>query len=324
MTQAHPLEYIRSAQASFFRLPMARFDQRDAGVYRGSDAVILGVPWDGGTTYQPGARLAPYHLRRVSALVQPHHPAHQIDVFGTLRACDGGNIVTPPFDPAGARERIETEVSHVLAAEAVPFLVGGDHSIALPALRAFARANGPMAVIHIDAHLDTSSAELWGEQFHHGTPFRHALEEGLIAKGQLHQVGIRATWGTANDDAVSRRHGGTITTIDEVMEIGVIRLANRLLTKIGSLPTWISFDVDAIDPAFAPGTGTPVPGGLSAREAIAFMRALKGIRPCGMDLVEVNPALDHADITVHLGAQLLFEGLALLAVSKRPERRRDS
>jgi agmatinase len=318
MSQLHALEYIRSGQASFFRLPLARLDQSGPATYQGADAVILGVPWDGGTTYQPGARLGPYHLRRVSALIQSHHPAHKVDVFGVLRAVDGGNIVTPPFDAALARSQIQAEVGHVLAAEAVPFLAGGDHSITLPALRAVAKVHGPVAVVHLDAHLDTSTAELWGEQHHHGTVFRHALEEGLIAPRQLHQVGLRATWGSPNDAALSEKHGATVVGIDELAEVGVVRVAHRILSAIGPRPTWISFDVDAVDPAFAPGTGTPVPGGLSSREAIAFLRALRGVRPCGMDVVEVAPSLDHADITCHLGAQLLYEGLALLARSKRP------
>lgn len=317
MSQLHPLEYIRGAHASFFRLPMARANVAGAGRYKGAEAVLLGVPWDGGTTYQPGARLAPYHLRRVSALIQGHHPVHGVDVFGALRVIDGGNVPTSPFDAAASRAMIQEAVAEVLAMDAVPFIAGGDHSITLPALRAVAAKHGPVAVVHLDAHLDTSTAELWGEPYHHGTVFRHALEEGLIAPGQLHQVGIRASWGAPSDAALSQRHGGTLVTIDQLMDVGPVRTAHRLLTKLGQHPTWISFDVDALDPAFAPGTGTPVPGGMTSREAIALLRSLASVRLCGMDVVEVAPALDHADITAHLGAQLLFEGLALYALTKR-------
>jgi agmatinase len=169
-------------------------------------------------------------------------------------------------------------------------------------------------VVHVDAHLDLSSPEVWGEPFHHGTPFRHAIDEGLILPGQLHQVGIRGSWGAAGDAAPAEAHGATLTTPDQLAAEGAGAVAARLRAAAGDRPVWISFDVDAIDPAFAPGTGTPVPGGLSSREALAFLRGLAGVRLVGMDLCEVCPALDHADLTCHLAAHLLFEGLALAAL----------
>lgn len=204
MPQQSALEYIRSGQTPFFRLPTA-----DAHALRDVDAALIGVTFDAGTTYQPGARLAPYHLRRVSALVQSVHPAHGADVFASLRAVDAGNVAFPPFEPGAMREAVERDVSAIAGAGAAPFVVGGDHSVALPALRALAKRHGKLSVLHVEARLDTSGPETWGSAHHHGTPFRHAL--------------------------------------------------------------------------------------------------------AGMDLVEVCPALDHADLTCHLGAHLLFEGLALLA-----------
>ena len=277
-------------------------------------AVVLGVPHDGGTTYQPGARFAPYQVRRVSALVQSYHPTHRVDVFEKVRAVDGGNVVFPPFDRAAMRELVDLDVDGVVAGGAVPFVVGGDHSVSLPAMRAAARVHGPLAVVHVDAHLDTSGPEIWGDDHHHGTPLRHALTEGLIAPAGLISVGIRGPWGRASDADLVRQHDARVVTADEVGERGATRLAAELRERIGDRPLYLTIDVDGLDPAYAPGTGTPVPGGLTPREVFALIRGLAGRRLVGMDVVEIAPALDHADLTCHLGAYLLFEGLALLAV----------
>ncbi|MGZ3406690.1 MAG: arginase family protein, partial [Polyangia bacterium] len=150
MTQQSAAHYLRHGQTPFFRLPVADVASPDA--YAGADAILLGVPYDGGATYQPGARLAPYHVRRVSALVQTYHPVHRTDVFAAVRARDGGNVVFPPFDAASVRAAVQGEVARVVAAGAVPFVLGGDHSVALPAMRAVAAAHGPLAVVHVDAH----------------------------------------------------------------------------------------------------------------------------------------------------------------------------
>jgi agmatinase len=313
--QQSALEYLAHGQAPFFRLPWVR---RPDPLPAGTAAVLLGVPFDGGTTYQPGARLAPWHVRRVSALVQGWHPVHRVAVFDRVSAVDGGNVVFPPFHPPAMRERVQAEVAAVARAGAVPFLVGGDHSVALPAMRALARSHGPLAVVHVDAHLDTSGPEIWGEAFHHGTPLRHALAEELVAPGQLHQIGLRGPWGSAGDGDVSAEHGARLHPAEEVAERGIAAVMGEVLHAVGERPLYLSFDVDAVDPAFAPGTGTPVPGGLTSAEALRLVRALAGSRLVGMDLVEVCPALDHADATAHLAAHLLFEGLALLAV--RPGR----
>jgi agmatinase len=303
--QQSALEYLSHGQTPFFRLPSA-VGVRPAG----TRAVFLGVPFDGGATYQPGARFAPFHVRRVSALVQGWHPVHRLDVFEAAPAVDGGNVAFPPFDPAAMRERVEREVGAVMAAGAVPFLVGGDHSVALPALRAAARALGPVAVVHVDAHLDTSGPEVWGERFHHGTPFRHALDEGLVQPGQLHRVGIRGPRAGAGEDGEG---DGKVYSPSDVARLGPQEVAGAIRQAVGDHPAYLSFDVDAVDPAFAPGTGTPVPGGLTSREALELVRALAGVRLVGMDVVEVCPPLDHADLTSHLAAHLLFEGLGLVA-----------
>jgi agmatinase len=311
--QQSAAEYLAHGQIPFFRLPVAPLA---AGLPEGTRAAILGVPWDGGATYRPGARLAPWEVRRASALVQGHHPVHGIDPLARLAAVDAGNVVFPPFDAAAVRAAIQGSVAAVLAHGAVPFLVGGDHSIALPALRAVAARHGALAVIHVDAHLDTSGPEVWGDAWHHGTPLRHALEEGLVATGQLHQLGIRGPLGGPCDRDPGLAHGARVVGAEELAERGVRAVMRDVLSAVGDLPVYVSFDVDAVDPAFAPGTGTPVPGGLTSREALQLVRALAGVRLAGMDLVEVSPPFDHADATSHLAAHLLFEGLAVAALAR--------
>lgn len=305
--QTSAASYLRHGQTPFFRLP-STLDLADC------DVALLGIAHDGGTTYQPGARFAPYHVRRVSALLQSYHPVHQVDVFARLRCVDAGNIVFPPFDRARMRSAIEAEVRQLATAKIVPMVIGGDHSITLPLLRSLAKAHGPLAVIHVDAHLDLSGPEIWNDEFHHGTPMRHALTEGLVEPGQLYQVGIRGPRGGADDTAVAR--GNTIVTPERLASDGPQRVAAELRERIGARPTYISFDIDAIDPAFAPGTGTPVPGGLTAREALGLLRGLAGLDVRGADVVEVCPALDHADLTCHLAAHLLWEMLALVAIAR--------
>jgi agmatinase len=312
-SQSTAAAYLRHGLTPFFRLPTADFGSPERERYRAWDAVILGVPHDGGTTYQPGARLAPYHVRRVSALVESYHPGQGVDVFSRVRACDGGNVVFPPFDRGAMREAVQHELAAIASSGAVPFTVGGDHSISLPALRAIAKVHGPVALIHVDAHLDTSTAETWGDDLHHGTPIRHAIAEGLIAPRQLHQIGLRGPWKDHASGDLATAHGGVRITADDVGEIGVTDLVADLHARIGDRPVYVSFDVDAIDPAFAPGTGTPVPGGMTSREALRLVRELGGCRLVGFDVVEVSPALDHADLTCHLAAHLLYEGLAVLA-----------
>jgi len=298
------MTYIRQGISPFFRLPCV--DVNAAAPYRDLDAVVVGVPWDMAVTYRPGARFAPYEVRRVSALVQGFHPVHKVDVFGSMRVADGGNVAVPPFAPSLARDVIENEIAS--------FVVGGDHSIALPALRAVSKAHGALAVVHVDAHLDTSDAQVWGDAYHHGTPIRHAIEEGLIEHGQLHQVAVRAPWGYPEEGSIAAEHGATLYDVDAIAMRGISAVAQHIVSCVGDRPVYVTFDIDGVDPAFAPGTGTPVPGGITSREAVALLRGLAGVNLVGMDLVEVCPALDHADITCHLAAHLLFEGLALRAV----------
>jgi agmatinase len=267
--------------------------------------VLLGVPHDAGVSQSPGARFAPYHVRRVSVFVVNG------ETFARLgRVVDGGNVPAPLCSPRAMRELVEAEIGAVLATGAAPFLVGGDHSVVLPVLRAMKKRHDDLAVVHFDAHADTGRPQefLSDDPYHHGAVMRHALEEGLIARGQLHQIGIRLAY----DVELAAAHGVKVHDMDELADRGVVSVMEEVRAAIGPRPTYVTFDIDAVDPAFAPGTGTPMPGGLSSREALRLVRGLSGLRLVGMDVVEVLPAHDHADATSLLAACLLMEGLAAL------------
>lgn len=309
--------YIRHGQILFFRLPFADLLPDGSARYDGVDAVVLGVPWDGGTTYRPGARLAPWEVRRASAHVQSLHPELPLDVFAEVRAVDGGNTALTPFSAPYMREVVEREVRAIVEAGAVPFLVGGDHSIALPSLRAVHARHGALAIVHVDAHADESGPETWGDAFHHGTPIGHAIREGLVARGALHQIGIRATRSHIEEGCLAAGHGGRRYSMDVVQDRGIHAVAQEIRAAVGDRPTYVTFDVDGVDPAYAPGTGTPVPGGLTGREALRLVRELAGVNLVGMDVVEVCPDLDVGDATSTLAAHLVYEGLAVLAGRKR-------
>lgn len=317
MRPSPALEYLRHGQIPFFRLPLAEPGPvGDPTRFAGARAVLLGVPYDGGTSYLPGARVAPYHVRRVSALLSSFHPRHRIDVFDRLPTLDGGNVPVSPFDAAMMREAVFAEIMAVQAAGAVPFVVGGDHSITIPILRAIHAKHGPVCVLHVDAHFDTTEASVWGEDFHHGTPIRHGLAEGWIARGGLFQVGLRGGWKDAHEAERSLAHDARIYPASIFEQRSADEIAAEIRSAVGDRPLYLSIDVDAVDPAFAPGTGTAIPGGLTSRETIRLLDNLVGSTIVGMDLVEVSPPHDHADLTCMLAAHLLFEGASLLAMSE--------
>ncbi|PRQ08843.1 agmatinase [Enhygromyxa salina] len=318
--QLSSFEYIRGGQTPFFRLPIAGGGESGGRIgdptrFAGARAVILGVPWDSGTTYLPGARVAPYHVRRVSAFVSGHHPKHQLDVFERVPAVDGGNIPTTPFDAGLMREAVQAEIAAVCAAGAVPFVVGGDHSVTTPVLRAIHAVHGPVCVVHIDAHFDTSDAAVWGDDFNHGTPIRHAIADGHVARGGLFQIGLRGGWKDADEARISLGHDARLFPASVFERRSAVEIADEIRTAIADRPVYLTIDVDGVDPAFCPGTGTPVPGGLTTREVLCLLDNLAGVRVVGMDLVEVSPPHDHADITSIFAAHAVFAGLGLLAVS---------
>jgi agmatinase len=311
------LSFLRHGQAPFFRLPVDRAAGGDlADLASGADAVLLGVPFDGGTTVHPGARHAPFAVRQQSVLLPGYEPVLGVDVFNELVVRDGGNVALTPFSPPLMRECVQLEVGAVAAAGAMPFVVGGDHSITLPCLRAAHAVHGPLAVVHVDAHADVTDDEAWFEPHHHGTWLRHALDEGLVADGALVQVGVRGPYKSMDELERVHRARGLVVTADECAA-SVADTVAGLRRRCGDRPVWVTFDVDAVDPAFAPGTGVRVCGGLTSREALALVRGLAGLSLVGFDVVEVCPALDVGDVTSLLAAQLLFTGLAAGAVGRR-------
>jgi agmatinase len=294
--------------ATFMLLPHVR----DASAL---DVALVGIPYDGGTSYRPGARFGPRGIREQSSLIRPWHPVLKVHPFERLRVGDWGDIDVVPISIERTFEAIERGVSEIVAAGATPVCVGGDHSVTLPILRAIARRHGPVGVVHFDAHPDTWD-EYFGSKFFHGTPFRRAVEEGLIDPRRMIQVGIRGPLYGPEDFAFHEAHGIEVIRIEAVKEQGLAWAAGTLARLAGG-PVYCSFDIDAVDPAYAPATGTPEVGGLSSWEAQALVRGLVGLPLVGCDLVEVSPPYDGAgQITSLLAANLLFEFVSLLALGR--------
>jgi agmatinase len=294
--------------ATFMLLPHVR----DAAAL---DLAVIGLPYDGGSSYRSGARFGPRAVREQSALIRSWHPVLKVRPFERLRAGDWGDIDVVPISIERTMEAIEHGIDEVVAADATPLCVGGDHSVTLPILRAVARRHGPVGVVHFDAHPDTWD-EYFGSRYFHGTPFRRAVEEGLIDPRRMIQVGIRGPLYGPEDFAFHEAHGIEVIRIETVKEQGVAWVAARL-GRLAGAPLYCSFDIDAVDPAYAPATGTPEVGGLSSYEALGLVRALQGLALVGCDVVEVAPPYDGpGQVTSLLAANLLFEFASLLALAR--------
>jgi agmatinase len=274
------------------------------------DVALIGVPYDGGTSYRPGPRFGPRRVREQSALIRPYNPVLNVSPFERLRVADYGDLSVNPLSIEDTFRRITTELNAVLQEGAIPMCVGGDHSILLPILRSIHKFHGPVALIQLDAHSDTWD-EYWGIKYSHGTPVRRAIEEGLLAEPYILQVGLRGQLYNAQDLDYAREHKIDMVTAEEFHEHGLPLVHNKLKAFEG-LKTYLSLDIDVVDPAFAPGTGTPQVGGLSSVQILGLVRALRGLNFVGCDLVEVSPQFDSADITSLLAANLLFEQLCLM------------
>jgi agmatinase/guanidinopropionase len=296
-----------SAVKTFFRLPLA------ASLNEGFDVGIFGVPFDGGVSYRPGARFSPTRVREVSSLGRGFNWSRGVNIFERLKIADGGDCPTVPIDLKQTYEKIEAHFLSVLKAGKRFVSVGGDHSTTLPILRAVRSYVGkPVSLIHFDAHLDTYPAA-WGCEYHHGAFARHAVEEGLIDPKTSWQFGLRGPLAGGDDLEFVRRHGLNSTTVDDIRGAagggGLEAFLKRLPVFEG--PTYITYDVDCLDPAYAPGTGTPVPGGLTTYEVQRLFRSLKIKNLIGCDTVEYSPPYDHADITALAVVDAIFEMLAL-------------
>lgn len=291
-----------SAIKTFFRLPIATLADD-------FDIAIVGVPFDGGVSYRPGARFAPSKVRDISSLGRGFNWARGEDIFKKLRVADGGDCSTVPIDLTQTHQKIEKHFSEILASGKKFLAVGGDHSITLPLLRTVRKHVGePLSLIHFDAHLDTYPAA-WGQEYHHGAFARHAVEEGLIAPKKSMQIGLRGPLAGGDDLDFVKKHGMNSTTVDDVRIRGLEAFLRDLPVFDG--PTYITYDIDCLDPSCAPGTGTPVVGGLTTYETQRIFRALKIKNLVGCDVVELSPPYDPSDITAMAVLDAMFEMLCL-------------
>jgi agmatinase len=304
-----PIDSMRlprfAGPATFARLP--RIDEVSQ-----ADAAVLGVPFDSGVTYRPGARFGPAHIRESSRLLRPYNPVLGTSPFARLQVVDAGDLAVNPFNLDEAITTIEHGARTLR--EQVPHLLtlGGDHTIALPLLRAYAASHGPLAVVHFDAHLDTWDT-YFGAAYTHGTPFRRASEEGLLDRDACLHVGIRGPLFTDDDLRQDAEAGFQLVPAAEADSLGVAGMAQRIAERVGDRPVYVSVDIDVLDPAHAPGTGTPEPGGLTSRELLGVLRSFAHLNLIGADIVEVAPAYDHAQLTGIAAAHVGFELLSALA-----------
>ena len=284
----------------------------------GVDAIAYGIPFDTATSFRTGPRFGPEAIRSASALIRPYNPALEVDVVDALSIVDFGDVPVSPGDTERTYAQIEEALGPVLAAGVFPAAMGGDHSITLAELRAVARRYGPLSLVQLDSHGDTWE-QYFGQRYFHGTTFKRAVEEGLVDAASSVQAGMRGSLYGAADLQAARDLGFTVLTTDEVRELGPRAYGELVLGKVAARPVFVSFDVDFLDPAFAPGTGTPEVGGFSTAEALAFLRALRGIRLAGCDVVEVSPPYDGPGMQTALAAaNVLYELLGLRALGGAP------
>lgn len=276
------------------------------------DVAIVGVPFDSGVTYRPGARFGPGAIRQGSRLLRPYHPDVDTKPFALQQVADAGDIACNPFLINEAIEQIEAGAGNLLETCRHIIALGGDHTIALPLLRSSAKKFGALAVVHFDTHLDTWQGQ-FGVSYNHGTPFRRASEEGLLRLDRCVHVGVHGSIFSAQDLVEDAELGFQIVSTMDVQDHGVEEAVASIKRRVGDAPAYISVDIDVLDPAHAPGTGTPEAGGMSTRELLAVLRRLVDLNVVGADIVEVAPAYDHAEITAIAAAHVAYELLAVFA-----------
>jgi agmatinase len=274
------------------------------------EIAIVGIPFDGGTTYRPGPRFGPRHIRNQSAIIRPWNPELKVAPFSKYRVADFGDLPVNPLSIEDTFRRIEQGVAPILDARVRCVSVGGDHSVSLPLLRAIRAKHGPVRLIQFDAHSDLWD-EYFGSKYSHGTPFRRAFEEGLLEDGGVLQVGLRGQVYDERDFDFAREHRVRMVTAEQFHKKGIGAVTPHL-KAFGGKPVYVTLDIDCVDPAYAPGTGTPQVGGFTSHQIIDLVRALKGLDIVGCDLVEVSPPFDTSEITSLLAANLIFELLCVL------------
>ncbi|AQT82267.1 agmatinase [Mycolicibacterium litorale] len=293
-----------AGHTTFARLPRIE----DVGRY---DVAVVGAPFDAGVTYRPGARFGPSHIRQASRLLKPYNPALDVQPFARQQVVDAGDLLFNPFDIGTAVQQIEDGALELLRDGARLVTLGGDHTIAYPLLRAVNKIHGPVALVHFDAHLDT-----WDTYFNtpltHGTPFRRAAEEGLFVSGHSAHVGIRGSLYSPDDLSEDAGMGFHVVHCRDFLRRSIDDVIDGLRQTIGDRPLYVSIDIDVLDPAHAPGTGTPEAGGMTSRELLEILRGFDGLALIGADVVEVSPAYDHAEITGIAAANIAYELVSLL------------
>ncbi len=313
MTRYEPANSFETPRFSGVRTFMRLPNNQDL---ENADAAIVGAPFDTGASFRAGARFGPEGIRSMSHLLRPYNPSQDVSIFEHLSVIDYGDVPVVPGFIEDSYERIAAGLEPVHRAGVTPIVLGGDHSIALPELRAAAAVHGPLALVQFDSHADTWDA-YFEKKFNHGTVFRRAVEEGLLDPSRSIQVGMRGSLYDAGDLEQSRSLGFELLTTDEVRELGIPAVIERIRERVGDAKVYVSFDVDFCDPAYAPGTGTPEVGGFTSQEAQEFVRGLSGVEIVGCDVVEVYPQYDGpGEITSLLAANVAYEFLSLIARAK--------
>jgi agmatinase len=294
---------------TFMRLPHVTTTE-------GVDTAIVGVPFDTGASYRVGARFGPEAIRSVSALLRHHNEVLDVSIFDHCSVVDYGDLPVNPGYIEDSYKMIEEGLLPILDSEVTPIMLGGDHSVTLPELRAMAKRHGPVALILLDSHTDTGDKR-FGRRYTHGTPFRRAVEEELILVDHSIQAGMRGSIYSRDSLDDARKLGFDLVTSVEAQEQGIYELIRRIRKRVGDAKAFVSFDIDFVDPAYAPGTGTPEVGGFTSREALRIVRGLKGLNLIGFDLVEVLPQHDPSQITALLAANIVYEFISLIALRKK-------
>ncbi|MGE2836805.1 agmatinase [Mycobacterium sp. SMC-4] len=276
-----------------------------------ADVVVVGVPFDSAVTYRPGARFGPNAIRQGSRLIRGYNPELDVKPFEVCQFADAGDLACNPFDIAQAVDQVAGQLTDLLSRGTKAVILGGDHSVALPSLRAAHSVHGPMALVHFDAHLDTWD-QYYGADITHGSPFRRAFEEGLLLDRNIH-VGVRGSIYDKQDLVEDANFGFSVVTCRDIDTLGAAGIIEKIRTRVGDAPVYVSVDIDVLDPAHAPGTGTPEAGGMSSRELLEVVRGLDSVSLVGVDVVEVSPAYDHAEITAIAAANVTWEFLSVFA-----------
>jgi agmatinase len=280
------------------------------------DLAFIGIPFDAGATYRTGQRFGPAALRNASVMIRRHNPIMKITVFDFISGVDYGDLAVVPGNIEETYRLIEDGLRPVVDAGIIPICLGGDHSITLAELRAVAKRHGPLALVHLDAHADTDEGA-FGQTYDHGTPFLWGVREGLLNVEHSVSVGIRGTMHHPNEVKASEDLGIKVITAEQVRELGATEVARRITERVGSSLAFLTFDVDFVDPAYAPGTGTPEPEGFTSHEALSLIRAIRDIQFVAFDIVEMLPEFDPTMSTAHLGAHVGFEFASIVAMHKK-------